>query len=331
MDWFKIVMELVGGLALFLYGMKIMSEALQVSAGDKFKNALGKITNNRFKGVITGFTITGIVQSSSATTVMLVSFVNAGLINLTQSVGIVLGANIGTTITAWIVALLGFKFKIKAFALLAIGIGFFLRFLKKDIIKSYGEILLGFGMLFHGLATMNGATKFLAKSDEIKEIMGSFHADTILTTIVVILIGAVATMIIQSSSATMAITIILASQGLINFPTAVALILGENIGTTITANLAAIGSNLTAKRTALVHMLFNVLGVFWAVAILQILFIPFIDWLVPGDPNSPTEIGSHMAAFHTTFNIVNTLLFLPFVDLLAKTAKNPHHLCLLLL
>jgi phosphate:Na+ symporter len=320
-------MSILGGLGLFLYGMKIMSESLQNATGEKLRQILWKVTNNRFKGVVTGFFITSIIQSSSATTVMLVSFVSAGLITLSQSIGIILGANIGTTVTGWIVAVIGFKFKIQALALPAIFLGFSIRFIKNEKVKYWGEVLLGFGILFLGLSIMSGSVKDLRGSKAIMDFMAVYKASGILSTIVVVLIGSAITMIIQSSSATMAMTMTLAVNGVIDFNTSCALILGENIGTTITANLASIGASVSARRAARVHMLFNVLGVVWVLLLMNWLFLPLVDKIVPGDPyalvlsDRSTVIAEHMAAFHTMFNVSNTLLFLPFVNHLAKIAE----------
>lgn len=323
---FNITMTILGGLGLFLYGMKIMSEGLQSATGEGLKNILWKATNNRFKGVLTGFGITAIIQSSSATTVMLVSFVSAGLIGLTQATGIVFGANIGTSVTGWIVAIVGFKFKINMLALPAIALGFFIRFINNDDVKSWGDFMLGFGMLFLGLGIMSDSVKDLRGSELITSFMATYKASGILSTIVVVLIGAAVTMVIQSSSATMAMTMTLAFNGFIDFYTAAALILGENIGTTITANIAAMGSTVDAKRTARVHFLFNFLGVVWILTIFRPVFIPVIDWLIPGNPFDPDltlrsgAIATHMAAFHTGFNFINTIVFLPFVKQLAALA-----------
>jgi len=322
-----ILITVAGGLGLFLFGMKTMSEGLQFAAGEKLKNILWKATNNRVKGVLTGFGITTIIQSSSATTVMLVSFVSAGLINLIQASGIVLGANIGTTVTGWIVAIIGFKVKIKAFALPAIAVGYFVRFLNYEKAKHWGDVLLGFGILFLGLSIMSGSVKELRGSETIMNFMSTYKAAGIFSTVIVVLIGALITMVIQSSSATMAMTMTMAVAGIIDFYTACALILGENIGTTITANLAAIGSSVEARRTARVHLLFNILGVVWVLIVFKHIFIPFVDMMVPGNPFSEVAsersraIADHMAAFHTSFNIMNTLLFLPFIQYLAKAAE----------
>ncbi len=322
----SIAITVLGGLGLFLYGMKIMSESLQNATGERLKRILWKATNNRIKGVITGFTITGMIQSSSATTVMLVSFVSAGLINLQQSIGIILGANIGTTVTGWIVAIIGFKLKIKALALPAIAIGFFLRYLEREKVRYWGEVLLGFGLLFLGLSIMSDAVKDLRGSEMIMNLMSQYRATGILSTIMTVLVGSLITMMIQSSSATMAMTMTLAFNGIIDFPTSCALILGENIGTTITANIASIGASTSARRAARVHMLFNILGVVWVLILFKSTFIPLIDYIVPGNPFAADvtmrskAITEHMAAFHTVFNISNTLLFLPFTGFLARAA-----------
>jgi phosphate:Na+ symporter len=322
----NITFSVLGGLGLFLYGMKIMSEGLQSATGEGLKNILWKATNNRFKGVLTGFGITAVIQSSSATTVMLVSFVSAGLIGLTQATGIVFGANIGTSVTGWIVAIIGFNFKISMLALPSIALGFFIRFIDNDTVKNWGDFLLGFGMLFLGLGIMSDSVKVLRGSELITSFMATYKATGIWSTILVVIIGTVITMVIQSSSATMAMTMTLAFNGFIDFHTAAALILGENIGTTITANIAAIGSPIDARRTARVHFLFNFLGVVWILIIFKSVFIPAIDWLIPGNPFDPDlalrsgAIATHMAAFHTGFNLVNTIVFLPFVKQLAMLA-----------
>jgi phosphate:Na+ symporter len=324
MDGFSIGVTIFGGLGLFLFGMKIMSESLQLAAGERLKGILWKVSNNRIKGVFTGLFITSIIQSSSATTVMLVSFVSAGLLTLHQSIGIIYGANIGTTITGWLVALIGFKVKITAVALPCIGIGFFIRFISNEKVRYYGEVLLGFGVLFFGLDIMSNAVKDLRNSEAILSVMSHYSAVDIPSTLIVVAIGTIVTMIVQSSSATVAMTMTLAVNGLIDFPTACAFILGENIGTTITANIAAIGASTEAKQAARAHFLFNFIGVLWIIFIFHRFFIPFVDWLVPGNPYSDIlavrskVIADHMAAFHTCFNVINTIVFLPFVNILAK-------------
>ncbi len=323
---FSMVVTVLGGLSLFLYGMKTMSEGLQKVAGNKLRKALKTLTNNRFSGVFTGFFITAAIQSSSATTVMLVSFVNAGLMNLTESLGVILGANIGTTVTGWLVAILGFKVKISLFALPAITLGFFSRFIGKQRLTDWGEVLLGFGILFFGLTLMKDALGDLKHSHEVVELMSTYRASSLLSTIMVIAAGSAVTMIIQSSSATMALTMTLASQNLIDYPTCAALVLGENIGTTITANIAAIGTSAVAKQAARAHLIFNVMGVVWVLIVFEG-FLNFVDFVVPGSilTASPEQAGrmipDHLAAFHTMFNIINTLLFLPLLKILARGAR----------
>ncbi|MDY6934774.1 MAG: Na/Pi cotransporter family protein [Spirochaetota bacterium] len=327
MNGWSTTITILGGLGLFLFGMKIMSESLQKSAGDRLRIILGKATSNRFVGVIVGTTVTSIIQSSSATTVMLVSFVTAGLISLQQSIGIMFGANIGTTFTGWLVAILGFKVKVATFALPAIAIGFFLRFANKENLKYWGEFFLGFGLLFLGLNYISGAVNDLRNSEQVMNVMSKYSADTIFSAIIVVLIGAVITIIIQSSSATMAMTMALAVNGLIDFQTSCALILGENIGTTVTAQIASIGTTPDARRCAWAHLLFNTFGVLWILLLFHYFFIPLVDWIIPGDPYSSdiiersTSIADHMAAFHTIFNVTNTLLFLPFVHILTWFAN----------
>ena len=322
---FTMVITILGGLSLFLYGMVVMSEGLQKVAGNRLRATLQKLTNNRLSGVFTGFFITAAVQSSSASTVMLISFVNAGLITFTQSLGVIMGANIGTTVTGWLVALVGLKINISLFALPAITFGFFMRFLNKQRAADWGEVLLGFGLLFLGLTLMRDAVGDFKDAPEILRLMGSFRASDIPSTLLVIAVGTFVTMAIQSSSATMAITLTLASQNIIDFQTCAALILGENIGTTITANLAAIGASTAARRAARAHMVFNVLGVVWMMFLFQ-QFLALVDMLVPGDVYStvPGEVGrilpDHLAAFHTLFNVINTLIFLPLAGFLAWTA-----------
>ena len=318
---FGTIFQLIGGLGVFLFGMKIMSESLQMVAGNRLKAIMRSITSNRFLGVFTGFLITAIVQSSSATTVMLVSFVNAELITLIQSIGVIMGANNGTTITGWIVAILGFKIKISSFALPAVGIGFFARFFKNERLTNWGMVLIGFGLLFLGLSFLKHSVPNINESPELAAMIHRFQADGLGSTIMVLMVGTIITMIIQSSSATMAVTLTAAANGLIDFQTAAALVLGENIGTTITANLATIGANVDARRTARVHMVFNIFGVIWAIAIFRQL-VGMVDHFIPGDPGSDAlAIPTHLAAFHTNFNITNTVIMLPFVKYLARLGQ----------
>ncbi len=315
---------ILGGLALFLIGMRIMSEGLQKVAGDRMRSVLSAMTSNRFAGVGTGLVVTCAIQSSSATTVMLVGFVHAGLISLTQSIGVIMGANIGTTVTGWLVALLGFKVKITAMALPAITIGFFPRLLGTRRLVDWGEVLVGFGILFLGLDFMKDSVQQLRESETILSWMASTRADMFVWRLAAVGVGALVTLIVQSSSATMVITMTLAAQGMIDLPTACALVLGENIGTTITANLAAIGASTSAKRTARAHFLFNVTGALWAVMLFTPL-LSLVDAIVPGQSAmssvaSQAQIAATLAAFHTIFNLFNTGLFLPFTKQLAQGA-----------
>ncbi len=316
---------ILGGLALFLIGMRIMSEGLQKVAGDRMRAVLSAMTSNRFAGVGTGLVVTCAIQSSSATTVMLVGFVHAGLINLTQSIGVIMGANIGTTFTGWLVALLGFKIKITAMALPAITLGFLPRLLGTRKLVDWGEVLVGFGILFLGLDFMKDSVHQLRESETILSWMASARADMFAWRLIAVGVGTLVTLIVQSSSATMVITMTLAAQGMIDLPTACALVLGENIGTTITANLAALGASTTARRTARAHFLFNVTGALWAVLLFSPL-LGLVDAIVPGRSAmsgiaSQAQIAATLAAFHTIFNLFNTALFLPFTKQLAWGAS----------
>jgi phosphate:Na+ symporter len=321
-----LIFGLLGGLGLFLFGMKIMSEGLQKIAGSRMRKILAGLTDNRIVGTLVGIAVTAMIQSSSATTVMVVGFVNAGLMSLVQSIGIVLGANIGTTITAQLIA-----FKITHYALPAIGIGAGFKLFAKNKKWSYaGEILLGFGLLFFGLSVMKAAFDPLKASEEFRQlfmIIGDNH-------LLGVLIGAILTIVVQSSTATIGITIALASTGILTFEASVALILGENIGTTITTNLAAIGTNLAARRTALAHFLFNAFGVCYMLLFFT-LFTKFVASITPGDADFIIQtqeqairlggeigdkpfIARHIANTHTLFNIVNAIIFLPLIGVLAK-------------
>jgi len=333
MDWKEVFFQVFGGLGLFLMGMKIMSEGMQKVAGDGLKRLLNILTANRFIAVFVGFLVTAVIQSSSATTVMTVGFVNAGLMKLTQAIGVVLGANIGTTVTGWIVTL-----PVVKYALPFIGFGVMLRFFSKNQKWRYiGEITFGFGILFLGMTTMKNGFKPLRSSQEFIDLFTLVDGHSYIYIILGVLVGTITTVIVQSSSATIGITIALASQGLLNFEGAASLVLGDNIGTTITAILASIGANYHAKRAALAHTMFNTLGV----AFILVMFYPFamfIQWLVPGDANlviqtaeqaskhgmeigSKPYIGQHVAMFHTVFNIANVIFFIPLVGFLAKVVS----------
>ncbi|MDR1403080.1 MAG: Na/Pi cotransporter family protein [Tannerellaceae bacterium] len=346
-------LTLVGSLGMFLYGMKIMSEGLQKVAGEKLRGVLSVMTTNRFTGVLTGVLITALIQSSSATTVMVVSFVNAGLLTLAQSVSVILGANIGTTVTAWIISLFGFSVDISTFALPLIGMAIPLIFSGKSKRKSWGEFIMGFAFLFLGLDYLKNSVPDLQHNPEILAFLQNYTSMGYASLFLFLALGTIFTIIVQSSSATVAITLIMCTKGWIPFEMAAAMILGENIGTTITANLAAIPANVSAKRAALAHLMFNVFGVCWV----MVLFYPFtrmVGWIVttfgPGDPYAMTaflstlspdviseitsgktltdesliglqkqmlslqiSVSYGLSLFHSLFNITNVLLMIWFV------------------
>lgn len=288
-------LKFIGALGLFLYGMKVMSEGLQKAAGDKMRSILSAMTTNRFTGVLTGIMITALIQSSTATTVMVVSFVNTGLLTLTQSIGVIMGANVGTTVTAWIIAVLGFKVDISSFTLPLIGLAIPLLFSSKSKRKSFGEFIIGFAFLFMGLFYLKSNVPDLQNNPDALAFLQNYTSMGYASIFIFLALGTVLTIIVQSSSATVAITIIMCSKGWIPFEMAVAMILGENIGTTITAIIAALPGNVSAKRAALAHFMFNVLGVCWVVA----LFYPFtgmVSWMVakfgPGDPAAMSQFLS---------------------------------------
>lgn len=322
---FKFLM-LVGSLGMFIYGMKVMSEGLQQAAGAKLRNLLGSITSNRVKGVLTGFGITSIVQSSSVTTVMTVSFVNAGLMTLTQSAGVMMGANIGTTITGWLINLFGFKVSISAYALVFIAIGFPFMFFGKTKMKAWASAIIGFALLFMGLSELKDAVPTLSEDSALVQFFINYKDIPVFSTILFVLLGTMVTIVVQSSSAAMALTMTLVAGGIIPFEVAAAMILGENIGTTITAELASMVGNVHAKRSARIHSLFNIIGVSWAVIVFPLL-IGAITWFMEyagmGDPiNNPTEsANTGLAIFHTGFNLLNVLLLIGFVPFLVKLAE----------
>ncbi|MDB9822975.1 Na/Pi cotransporter family protein [Deltaproteobacteria bacterium] len=321
----SILFKSLGGLGLFLFGMKIMSEGLQTIAGKKLRQILGMVSNNRIIGCCVGALITSIIQSSSAATVMLVSFVDAGIMTLVQAVGVILGANVGTTVTAQLIA-----FNIQDYALPAIALGVLLKFfLGRQKWIYLGDVLLGFGIIFYGLTTMKAGFAPLKESESFLSFLTSFNASTLGGIFACVIAGTMLTMILQSSSATVGITMALAFQGLLTFETSVALILGDNIGTTITAELASIGANINAHRTARAHTIFNVIGV-----LLVILFFPtFIklvilvtgtimhfgppDLLVNGER---VNIARYIANSHSIFNVINAAVFLFFLPYLVKSA-----------
>ncbi len=322
------IFQIIGALGIFLYGLQVMSEGLQKVAGTRLRAVLAGATRNRFTGTLSGFVVTCAVQSSSATTVMIVAFCSAGLLTLTQSLGVIMGANIGTTTTAWLVSLLGFKVKITAFAVPLIGVGFFSQFIKRwSMPHKVGQVLVGFGFLFLGLGLLKDALPDVKGNQAIVDMLQNLEPGTPSGLALAVLFGATLTALVQSSSASMAITLTAAAKGYIDFPTACAIALGQNIGTTITAALATIGAPLVARRAALAHFLFNLLGSAWPMLMLTP-FLALVDNIMPGDPYAGTEdaflvhIPLHIAAFHTLFNVINTGIFLsvlgPFERLIIK-------------
>ena len=315
------LLRLIGSLGLFLYGMKIMSEGLQKFAGDSLRRILTAMTTNRVTGMLTGVLITALIQSSSATTVVVVSFVNAGLLTLSQSIGVIMGANIGTTVTAWIISALGFKIDIAAFALPLLAFAIPLFFSNKSSRKSMGEFVFGFAFLFMGLQNLKANAPDLGANPDMLAFVQNYTDMGFLSIILFLFIGAVLTMIVQASAATMAITLIMCANGWIDYHLGVALVLGENIGTTITANLAALTGNTQARRAALAHLAFNVFGVIWVL----LLFYPFTDgvsWFVEhvmGVSDPAVAVSFKLAAFHTAFNISNTCIMIWFVRFIEKT------------
>ena len=306
-----IAFKLIGALGLFMYGMQLTSDGIQRAAGDKLQRTVNFMTKNRLMSVLTGILVTVLIQSSSATTVMLVSFVNAGLLSFIQSIGVIMGANIGTTLTGWIIASVGIgKFSIVALAVPIFGIGFFLSLMKKrDAYKSYGENLMGFALIFLGL-------EFLAKAipdptGDALLFLRNFADKGWIAIIICVLVGIIFTMLINASSATIAVVIGLAAKGIISFEMAAAITLGANIGTTFDSFLVSLGTNTNAKRAAWAHILFNIIGTIWVVIVFKP-FLLFVDWVTPGEI-SAASAGAHIAMLHTMFNAVNTLVLFPFV------------------
>ena len=335
------ILNLAGSLGLFLYGMTLMSESLQKVAGDGLRGFLASMTSNSFKRVLTGLFITAVIQSSSATTVMVVSFVNAGLLSLAQAVGVIMGANIGNTVTAWIVSLLGFKADISILSIPLIALGFILTMSKRQRRKNMGEMVIGFALLFLGLTFMKESVPDLRSNPETLAFLQSLTDWGFWSVLIFVGIGTGLTIVLQSSSATMALTLVMVNFGWIPFEMAAALVLGENIGTTITANIAASVGNVSARRAALAHTFFNLFGVLWVL----ILFKPFlklvgiiITGLGAADPFIPVAQAADPEAssvsmlyavslLHTMFNVTNTLLLVGFTPLLVKIVtyviKNP--------
>ena len=327
------IFTLLGALGMFLYGMNLMSSGLQKAAGDRLRGLLSAMTSNPFKGVLTGLGITSVIQSSSATTVMVVSFVNAGLLTLAQAIGVIMGANIGTTVTAWLVSWLGFKADISILAVPLMLLGFLFSNSKKNQRQNIGELIVGFCLLFLGLSFMKESVPDLNETPQVLEFVKAWAGHGFGSVIIFLVFGTVLTLVLQSSSATMAITLIMLSMGWIPFDMACAMVLGENIGTTITANIAASVGNTQAKRAAMSHTIFNVFGVIWAL----IFFGPFLglvgriielfglpnpatEGFAVSGPNSPDATSAlyGLSMLHTLFNTINTLILIWFTKMIEK-------------
>ncbi|PCJ67511.1 MAG: Na/Pi cotransporter [Bacteroidetes bacterium] len=326
------ILVLLGSLGFFIFGMKLMSEGLQQTAGGGLRKILSTMTRNRYLGVLSGFLITAIVQSSSATTVMTVSFVNAGLLTLLESAGVMMGANIGTTITGWLVSLFGFKISLSSYALIFIALGAPLMFMAKKNLKGWANAIIGFAILFMGLGFLKDAVPDLDADSSIVHFFTQFSDSPFLGRIAFVLLGTLVTVVVQSSSAAMALTLTLVLKGIIPFEVGAAMILGENIGTTITAELASLVGNVHAKRSARIHSMFNVVGVVWMIFLMPF-FLDFVIWVTTSwfgmepflDEAGKTINGAGatigLSAFHTAFNLMNVLLLIGFVPLLVKIAE----------
>ena len=321
-----IIFRLIGALALLMFGMKSMSDSLQKMAGPQLRHVLGAMTTNRFTGILTGTFITAAVQSSTATTVMTVSFVNAGLLTLAQAISVIMGANIGTTLTAWIMSA-GFSFNITDFVWPAFFIAIILIYSKKR--KIIGDFIFGVSFMFLGLGTLRqtGIDMDLAHNQPVLAFFASFDPNSFVTTIVFLLIGSLLTMCVQSSAAIMAITMILCSSGVLPIYQGIALVMGENIGTTVTSNIAALTANTQARRAAFAHMFFNVFGVIWVLMVFKPFinmvcgFVGFDEYMTKGDPHflaNAAKLSFVLAAFHTTFNLANTCILVGFIKQIEK-------------
>ena len=329
-------LQLIGALGIFIYGMKVFSDGLQKVAGNKLRAILKGMTSTRFRGILTGFGTTSITQSSSTTTVMVVSFVNAGLITFMESTGVIMGANIGTTVTSWIISIFGFKMQITPVAMILIGLFFPFMFFGREKLRNLAESMIGFGILFIGLDFIKNGVPNIQQNPEMFQFLDQFTEFGFLSIALFVVVGTVLTLLTQSSSAAMAITLVMLFQGWIDFPIAAAMVLGENIGTTVTANIAAIVGNVYAKRAARFHFVFNMFGVLW----MMLLIDPFLmgidslmGYFAPGAGSvmhATSEMGRANATlalslFHSTFNVINVLLivgFVPYiVDLIEKYQK----------
>lgn len=303
------LLQIIGSIGVFLFGMKIMSDGLQRCAGQKLQSVLNFMTQKRFMGVLTGIFITSIIQSSSATTVMIVSFVNAGLLSLTQAISTIMGANIGTTVTTWIVSYFGFKVQITALAVPIVGIGLPFMFAKQKKFRDIGDFIIGFGILFIGLGLLRNSVPDINQYPTALQFVSTLSDKGIWSYFMFIAAGTVLTMIIQSSSAMMTLTVAMAYKGWIDFPSAAALCLGENIGTTITAYVASIGTNVNARRAARAHTLFNIIGVIW-MSFVFFRFLGLVQLIAPWNSALRENFPLDLALFHTLFNLINTMLLI---------------------
>lgn len=322
-------LQLIGALGIFIYGMKVFSDGLQKVAGSKLRSILKGMTTTRFRGIFTGFAATTITQSSSTTTVMVVSFVNAGLITFVESTGVIMGANIGTTVTAWMVSFFGFKMQITPIAIMLIGIFFPFMFVQREKLRNLSEAMIGFGILFIGLDFIKNAVPNIQDNPEMFMFLDQFTEFGFLSIVIFVFAGTILTLLTQSSSAATAITLVMLFQGWIDFPIAAAMVLGENIGTTVTANIAAIVGNVYAKRAARFHFVFNVFGVLWMLLLMQPFLVgidSIMSYFTPEAGsifNTTDEIGRANATlalslFHSTFNVINVLLLAGFVPYLVR-------------
>ena len=331
------IFTLLGALGMFLYGMNLMSSGLQKAAGDRLRGFLSAMTSSPFKGVLTGLGITTVIQSSSATTVMVVSFVNAGLLTLAQAISVIMGANIGTTVTAWLVSWLGFKADISILAVPLMAVGFILSISKKSQRRNISELIVGFSLLFLGLSLMKNSVPDLSSTPEVLSFIKGWQGYGFGSVLIFLVFGTLLTLVLQSSSATMALTLIMLNMGWIRFDMACAMVLGENIGTTITANIAAAVGNSSARRSALAHTVFNLFGVIWALALFPF-FLKLIGMITAGifaipnpaaegfevvvengvQTDSQTSALYGLSMLHTLFNTINTLILIWFVPLIEK-------------
>ncbi|MGB5676946.1 MAG: Na/Pi symporter, partial [Gammaproteobacteria bacterium] len=315
------ILTLLGALGLFLYGMKVMSDALMELAGDRMRSILSTTTSNRFFAVLTGFAITAIIQSSSATSLMVVSFVNANLLTLTEAIGVIMGANIGTTVTAWLISIFGFKVSMSAIALPLVGLGFLLTLSKQKNRQQWGYFTIGFAVLFIGLQFLKDSVPDISNDPDVLASLSDYTSAGFLSILLFIFIGTVLTLVVQSSSATMALTLLMTYEGWIPFDMAAAMVIGQNVGTTITANLAALVANYQAKRAARAHLIFNLLGLLILTPFLYPM-LTYIDGITQNlEGASPfveaAAIPIALSLFHTFFNIINTLLLIGFIKQIA--------------